>query len=167
MTPNDKPQFIRIIDELADVLPTSASRIDAMKHKGFQFLSDISLDKMRKVARMAVQQLDAFPTVHKLRDLAGRTNTDACRLCAGDARISHVKAITIDYFAECMQSIPHTLEAVYGHCRTSYAESPEIRAWAKQAIAEHLGCSSLPYRLQSDEQRQYTRDALAKLGSPV
>ena len=150
MTPADRLEFERIIDELADIFPVSGQRIDSAKAKWFPYLADISIERMRKVAIMAVQQLDVFPTIHRLRDLAGRTNADTCQACAGNARISHVKAITIDYFQECRESIPHTLEAVYGHCRTSFAESPEIRLWAKQAIAQHLGWSTLPARFQGE-----------------
>jgi len=160
MNHNDQPEFERIIDELADIFPVSANRIDSAKRNYFKYLADISIDKMRKVATMAVQHLDAFPTVHRLRDLAGRTNAETCQACAGNSRISQVKALTIDLFQECMQSIPHTIEAVYGHCRAKYDEEPEIRLWAKQAIAEHMGWSTLPDRFQTTEQREKIRQGL-------
>ena len=164
MNLGDRIEFEALIDELTDIFPVSAARIDAAKAHYFKYLSDITLVRMRKVARMAVQQLDAFPTVHRLRELAGVTNTERCQACAGSDRISHVKALTIDFFSECMQSIPHTLEAIYGHCRTSYEESPEIRLYAKQAIAEHLGLSALPARFQTPEQQAATIIALSSLG---
>ena len=160
MNANHRPEFERMIDDLADIFPVSATRIDAAKRHYFEYLADISIDRMRKVKVMAVQQLDAFPSVHRLRDLAGVTNVDACQACAGNDRISHVKRITVDYFEECGRSIRHAVEAVYGHCRAKYEEHPEIRLWAKQAIAEHLGLSTLPYPYQSDEQRERIRQAL-------
>lgn len=153
-------EFEAMIEEFANVFPTSPSRIESAKRSYFTYLADISIERMRKVAVMACQQLDTFPTIHKLRDLAGVTNVDRCRGCAGSDRISHVKQVTIDYFRECMQSIPHTLEAVYGHCGAKYDDAPEIRRWAKEAIAEEMGWSSLPYKYQSDEQREQIRQGL-------
>lgn len=163
MNPNDRPEFEQIIDELADIFPVSANRVDSAKRNYFKHLADLSIERLRRVAVQAIQQLDTFPSIHRLRDLAGRTNAEVCQACAGSGRISHVKAITIDFFEECMQSVEHTIEAVYGHCRKKYDEDPDIRLWAKQALTEHMGWSSLPARFQTDEHRAQIRQGLQQL----
>lgn len=160
MTLNDKPEFERIIDDLADIFPISLTRLDAAKRLYFPHLASLSIESMRQLKIKAIQQLDTFPTVHRLLDLAGFTGNEVCQACRGNARETHVKAITIDFFVECGRSIAHTVEAVYGHCRTSYEDDPTIRLWAKQAIASALGCSTLPYRHQTDAQREQLQQAL-------
>jgi hypothetical protein len=159
----DHTEFEQLIEEFANVFPTSISRIDSAKRHYFKYLADISMVRMRRVAHMACQQLDTFPTIHRLRDLAGVTNVERCKGCAGSDRISHIKAVTIDYFRECGQSIEFTLEAVYGHCGLKFSEYPEIRLWAKQAIAEEMEWSTLPIRFQDDQQVAHTQIEMAKL----
>ncbi len=166
MSPYDQPELHAMIDKLADVFPVSANRIDAAKRNYFDYLADISIERMRKVVVMAIQQLDVFPSIHRLRELAGVTNADRCQACAGNGRESHVKAVTIDLFEECNRDIGATIEAVHGHCGRLQDDDPDIRLWAKQAIAEHMGWSTLPVRFQSPEQRQLVRDQLRAVQHP-
>jgi hypothetical protein len=163
---SERSAFEALIDELADVSQISDGRIDRVKRAYFDHLSDVTLEKIHKSVLLSIRTTDGFPTINRLRTLAGASEDDHCQDCIGSpaSRERHLKQLTEGIYEQSRRDIPLTLELVFSHARTNAELNPQIRTWVKQAIADMEGWSTLPRHLQPDTEQARIAQAVEAKG---
>lgn len=149
----DKPQFTMAMDSMRGVFQGADRRLETAIDAYFEHLMDCDLSRVLRAIDLAIRTLDTFPSINKLRTLAGaHDDAQICEQCRVPTQ-AHIQEITTKLYEELNHDIPLTLERVYVHAQLSYQDHPKLRLWAKQAIAKIEGWSTLPKRLHTPEQQ--------------
>jgi hypothetical protein len=142
----EKQDFYLAMESLRSAFQITDHRFNQLLETYFTYLQDVDLIRMTKAIRLAVLQLDAFPTINKLRSLAGAHDTDEnCEICHSAKvveRERHIRTLAEHlYQGECLGDATWTCERVYAHARASYHEHPEILKWVEESLKKLIRCS--------------------------